>query len=103
MLLLSGIERKQSQHPKLDATTQNLDCNKTVNQFGVERTSFGVGMNVKELTHSQQQPQAPKLTERSQQSNKQSDQCSVPVPLKCLSFTGLRTQLESSARHTLSN
>ena len=28
----------------------------------------GVVMNVKELTHSQQQPQAPKLTKRSQQS-----------------------------------
>ena len=45
----------------MDATTQNLDCNKTINQFGVEQTSFGVGMDVKELTHSQQQqPQAPK-------------------------------------------
>ena len=45
----------------MDPTTQNLDCNKTINQFGVELTSSGVGMNVKELTHSQQQqPQAPK-------------------------------------------
>ena len=43
----------------MDATTQNLDGNETINQFGVEGTSFGVGMNVKELTHSQQQPQAP--------------------------------------------
>ena len=56
-------------------------------------------MNVKELTHSQQQPQTPKthkkestvrLTNRSQ--------CSGPPK----SFTGLRTQLKSSARHTLS-
>ena len=47
----------------MNATNQNLDCNETINQFGVESTSFGVGMNVKELTeltHSQQQPQAPK-------------------------------------------
>ena len=44
----------------MDATTQNLDCNKTIKQFGVECTSFGVGLNVKELTHSEQQPQAPK-------------------------------------------
>ena len=50
----------------MDATTQNLDCNKTINQFGVERTNLGVGMNVKELTHLQQQPQAQKLTKRSQ-------------------------------------
>ena len=36
-------------------------------------------MNVKELTHSQQQPQAPKThKKRSQQSDKQSEQCSVP-------------------------
>ena len=42
---------------------------------------FGVGMNVKKLTHSQQQPQAPKLTKRSQQSDKQSEQCSVPPNL----------------------
>ena len=34
-------------------------------------------MNVKELTHSQQQPQAPKTQKRSQQSDKQSEQCSV--------------------------
>ena len=45
----------------MDATTQNLDCNKTINQFGVKWMSFGVGINVKELTHSQQQqPQTPK-------------------------------------------
>ena len=44
----------------MDTTTQNLDCNETINQFGVELTSFGMGMNVKELTHSQQQPRAPK-------------------------------------------
>ena len=31
---------------------------------------FGVGMKVKEFTHSQQQIQAPKLTKRSQQSDK---------------------------------
>ena len=35
-------------------------------------------MNVNELTHSQQQPQAPKVTKRSQQADKQAEQCSVP-------------------------
>ena len=46
----------------MDALNSNLDCNETINQFGVERTTFGFEeeMNVKELTHSQQQPQAPK-------------------------------------------
>ena len=44
----------------MDAPTQNLDCNKTINQFGEELTRFGVGMDVKGITHSQQQPQAPK-------------------------------------------
>ena len=44
----------------MDPLNSNLVCNETINQFGVELTSFGVGMNVKELTHSQQQPQAPK-------------------------------------------
>ena len=39
-------------------------------------------MNVKELTHSQQQQQAPKRTKRSQQSDKQSEQCSVPPNVK---------------------
>ena len=44
----------------MDALSSNLDCNQTINQFGVEQTSFWVGMNVKTLTHSQQQPQGPK-------------------------------------------
>ena len=45
----------------MDPLNSNLDCNQTINQFGVEKTTFGfeVGMNVKALTHSQQQPQAP--------------------------------------------
>ena len=44
----------------MDALNSNLDCNQTIKQFGVETTfGFEVGMNVKELTHSQQQPQAP--------------------------------------------
>ena len=43
----------------MDATTQNVDCNQTINQYGVELTSLGVGMNVKELSHTQQLPQSP--------------------------------------------
>ena len=58
-------------------------------------------MNVKELTHSQQQPQAPKLTRRSQQSDKQSKQCSVPP--KGPFLTDSWSWMKSSARHTLSN
>ena len=58
-------------------------------------------MNVKELTHSQQRPQAPKLTKRSQQSDKQSEQCSVPP--KGPFLTDSWSWMKSSARHTLSN
>ena len=46
-------------------------------------------MNVKELTHSQQQPQAPKITKRSQQSDKQSEQFSVPSNVPSLQILGL--------------
>ena len=58
-------------------------------------------MDVKELTHSQQQPQAPNAQKRSQQSDKQSEQCSVPP--KGPFLTGSWSWMKSSARHTLSN
>ena len=58
-------------------------------------------MNVKRLTHSQQQPQAPKLTKRSQQSDKQSEQFSVPSKIPFL--TDSWSWMKSSAKHTLSN
>ena len=57
-------------------------------------------MNVKELTHSQQQPQAPKTRKRSQQSQNQSEQCSVPP--KGPFLTESWSWMMSSARHTLS-
>ena len=44
------------------------------------------GNEWEELTHSQQQPQAPKLTKRSQQSDKQSEQDSQ----ECGCFLGLK-------------
>ena len=56
-------------------------------------------MNVKELTHSQQQPQAPK-THKKESTVRLATKLWPP---KGLSFTGLRTQLKSSTRHTLSN
>ena len=59
-------------------------------------------MNGKTLTHSQQQPQGPKLTKRSHQSDKQSEP-QYSGPLKGPFFTGSWSQLRSSARHTLSN
>ena len=48
------------------------------------------------LTHSQQQSQATKLTKRSQQSGCLPDSQCSGAP-KGLTFTGLRTQLKSSA------
>ena len=70
----------------------NLELNEPIDE---------VVMNVKELTHSQQQPQAPKLTKRSQQSDKQSEQFSVPS--KGPFLTDSWSWMKSSARNTLSN
>ena len=58
-------------------------------------------MNVKTLTHSQQHHRVQELTKRSQQSDKQSEQCSVPP--KGPFFTDSWSGMKSSARHTLSN
>ena len=58
-------------------------------------------MNVKELTHSQQQHRLKKLTKRSQQSDKQSEQCSVPR--KGPFLTESWSWMKSSASHALSN
>ena len=57
-------------------------------------------MNVKDLAHSQQQ-RLQKLTKRSQQSDKPSEQCSVPP--KGPFLTDSWSWMKSSARHTLSN
>ena len=59
-------------------------------------------MNVKELTHSQQQPQAPK-THKKESTVRLTTRITMLWVPKGLSFTGLRTQLKASARHTLSN
>ena len=63
---------------------------------------LGVGMNVKELTHSQQQPQAPQI-QKKESIVRLTTRITMLWAPKGLSFTGLRTQLKSSARHTLSN
>ena len=42
----------------MDALNTNLDCNQTINQFGVEESVLGLGER-EILTHSQPQPQAP--------------------------------------------
>ena len=59
------------------------------------------------LTHSQQQPQAPK-THKKESTVRLTTRITMlwappPPPPDGLSFTGLRTQLKSSARHALSN
>ena len=60
-------------------------------------------MNVKELTHSQQQPQAP-ITHRKESTVRLTTRITMLwAPPKGLSSTGLMTQLKSSARHTFSN
>ena len=89
----------------MDATTQNLDCNKTINQFGVVQFWSG---NECERAHT-----LTTTTTGSKNSHKgvnsQVDYQNhnalgpPPPPPKGLSFTGLGTQLKSSARDTLSN
>ena len=62
---------------------------------------FWGGNECEILTHSQQQPQAPNAPKK--KSTVRLTTRITMLPPKCLSFTGLRTQLKSSARHTLSN
>ena len=51
----------------MDATTQIWIVIKQSTNLML-KTQFWLGMNVKTLTHSQQQPQVPNVTKRSQQS-----------------------------------
>ena len=54
------------------------------------------------LTHSQQQPQAPNAHKK-ESTVRLTIRITMLWAPKGLSFTGLRTQLKSSERHTLSN
>ena len=54
------------------------------------------------LTHSQQQPQAPNAHKKKSTVRLTTRTTMLWAP-KGLTFTGLRTQLKSCARHTLSN
>ena len=49
----------------MDALNSNLDCNQTINQLELNEHSLG-GNECEELTHSQQQPQAPKTHKKKQ-------------------------------------
>ena len=60
-------------------------------------------MNVKYSHTQNNNHRLQKLTKRSQQSDKQSEQCSVPPPPKGPFFTDSWSWMKSSARHTLSN
>ena len=60
-----------------------------------------VEMNVKNSHTHNNNHRLQNLTKRSQQSDKQSEQCSVPS--KGPFFTDSWSQVRSSARHTLSN
>ena len=83
----------------MDALNSNLDCNQTINQFVVELTKPWVGMNVKTLTHSQQQPDGPK-THKNKPTIRQAIRtvfCAPPPPPP-------PPPMKSSARHySLSN
>ena len=63
---------------------------------------FWSGNESEILTHSQQQPQAPK-THKKESTVRLTTRITMLWAPKGLSFTGLRTQFKSSTRHTLSN
>ena len=63
---------------------------------------FWSGNECERLTHSQQQPQAPNAHKK-ESTVRLTTRITMLWAPKGLSFTGLRTQLKSSARHTLSN
>ena len=63
---------------------------------------FWNGNECELLTHSQQQPKAPK-THKKESTVRLTARIIMLWAPKGLSFTGLRTQLKSSGRHTLSN
>ena len=79
-----------------------LDCNQTINQFGVEDLALGLE-ECEILTHSQQQqPQIPNAHKKKSTVRLTTRITMLWAP-KGLSFTGSWSQLRSSARHTLSN
>ena len=69
-------------------STQIWIVSKQATNSKLNEHSLG-GNECEELTHSQPQPQGPKLTKRSQQSDKQSEQCSVPPKVPSLQILGL--------------
>ena len=85
----------------MDDLNSNLDCYQTINQFGVESTSSWVGMDVKTLTHSQQQPQGPK-THKKKPTIRQAIRTLFCAPKGRFS-TDSWSWMKSSARRTLSN
>ena len=87
---------------KMDPLNSNLDCNETMNQFGVESTSFGVEMNVKNshtLTTTTTGSKNSQKEANHQTSNQNSDLCPPKGPI----LTDSWSWMKSSARHTLSN
>ena len=63
---------------------------------------FFCGNECEILIHSQQQPQAPNAYKK-ESTVRLTTRITMLWAPKGLPFTGLRTQLKSSARHTLSN
>ena len=86
----------------MDPLNSNLDCNETINQLGVEMNQVLGGNECEKLSHTHNNNhRVQKLTKRSQQSDKQSEQYYVPP--KGPFLTDSWCWMKSSARHTLSN
>ena len=67
----------------MDPLNSNLDCNETINQFGVECISFGVEMNVKNshtLTTTTTGTKNSQKEANNQTSNQNSVLCPPEVP-----------------------
>ena len=82
-------------------STQICIVIKQSNNLELDEHSLG-GNECEELTHSQQQPQAPK-THKKKPTIRLTTRVTMLWPPKGPFFTGSWSQLRSSARHTLSN
>ena len=72
----------------MDTTTQNLDCNETINQFGVELTSFWNG-NECERTHTLTTTTKGSKNSQKEANNNTSNQKSVLCPPKVPSLESI--------------
>ena len=72
----------------MDASNSNLKCYETINQFGVEQTRLGVGMNVKN-SHTLTTTTTGSKNSQKEANNQTHNQNSVLCPPKVASLQAL--------------